>query len=277
MANDELLLSGISETLLIPLYFRALESQRADAIIKDEKAVELVRRLDYDFSQLKHIRMNEGNKVARFMLTRELDRYTRNFLKRHPNAVVVHIGCGLDSRFERVDNGRVEWYDLDLPEVIEVRRRYIGGEAGRYHQLSCSVFEDAWLGKVKALGARPILFVAEAVLVYFTEDQVKGLVMKLQETFPGSELVFDAWSPFFIRLGNFQLSKSRFSGTLQWGFWRAKQLESWGKGIKVLGQWGFFDEPEPRMDTYHWVAPVFRLFKPIRICHYRLGDKFDRD
>lgn len=73
------------------------------------------------------------------MLTREIDRYARDFLSRHPEAAVVHIGCGLDSRFERVDNGKVEWYDLDLPDVIELRRKFIGDEGERYHLLDCSV------------------------------------------------------------------------------------------------------------------------------------------
>jgi len=111
-------LSGVKETMLITLYLRAMESQRPDAIMKDEKAVTLVTQMSYDFDQVRKIRMNEGNKVARIMLTREMDRYARDFLSRHPEAVVVHIGCGLDSRFERVDNGQVEWYDLDLPDVI---------------------------------------------------------------------------------------------------------------------------------------------------------------
>ena len=113
--------------------------------MKDEKAVTLVTQMSYDFDQVRKIRMNEGNKVARIMLTREMDRYARDFLSRHPEAVVVHIGCGLDSRFERVDNGQVEWYDLDLPDVIELRRKFIGDEGGCYHLLACSVLEDAWL------------------------------------------------------------------------------------------------------------------------------------
>ena len=120
-------LSGVAETLLILLYNRAMESQRPDAMMRDEKAVALVTQMSYDFDQVREIRMFEANKVARIMLTREMDRYARDFLSRHPDAVVVHIGCGLDSRFERVDNGQVEWYDLDLPDVIELRRKFIGG------------------------------------------------------------------------------------------------------------------------------------------------------
>jgi O-methyltransferase involved in polyketide biosynthesis len=265
-------LSGVSETLLIPLYNRAMESQRPDAMMKDEKAVALVTQMSYDFDQVRKIRMHEGNKVARIMLTREMDRYARDFLSRHPEAVVVHIGCGLDSRFERVDNGRVEWYDLDLPDVIELRRKFIGDEGERYHLLSCSVLEDAWLEAVKVHSQRPFLFLAENVFVYFTEAQVKSLVLRLRDHFPGAELVFDGWTPFFVWLGNRQLSSSKFTGLLHWGFWSSRTLEGWGEGIHMLGQWGFFDRLEPRMAPYGWIAPLFRLFKPMRIFHFQLGE-----
>jgi len=265
-------LSGVAETLLIPLYNRAMESQRPDAIMKDEKAVALVKRMSYDFNQITKIRMLEANKVARIMLTREIDRYARDFLNRHPKSVVVHIGCGLDSRFERVDNGLVEWYDLDLPEVIRLRRKFIGDEGERYHLLACSVFEYDWLAEVKMHSRQDFMFLAETVLVYFSEVQVKSLFLKLGDHFPNAELVFEGWTPFFIWSGNRQLSRAKFAGLLQWGFWSSKSIENWGEGIRLLGQWGFFDQPEPRMVPYRWLAPIFRLFKPIRLFHFKLGD-----
>jgi O-methyltransferase involved in polyketide biosynthesis len=133
--------------------------------------------------------MPEFLNVMRNLFTREFDRYVRDFLSRHPEAAVVHIGCGLDTRFERVcseqpDNGRVEWYDLDLPEVIALRRKHLGDEGGRYRLLACSVLEDAWLNAVSVHSQRPFLFLAETVFVYFTEAQVKSLVLKLRDHFP---------------------------------------------------------------------------------------------
>ena len=119
-------LSDVAEMLLIPLYIRAVESQRPDALVKDDKAVALVGQMDYCFSRFK---FDKYDQVSIILRNREFDRHARDFLARYPQAVVVHIGCGLDSRFERVDNGQVEWYDLDLPQVIELRRKLIGGEA----------------------------------------------------------------------------------------------------------------------------------------------------
>ena len=198
---------------------------------------------------------------------------------------MIHIGCGLDSRFDRVcaeqrDNGQVEWYDLDLPEVIDLRRKLFGdggltlsevvGE--RYHLLGCSVLEDAWLEAVKSPSPRPILFLAETVFIYFTEAQVKRLVLTLCDRFPGAELVFDGWRPFEIWLGNRHLSGSPFAGLMQWGFWRSQEIERWGEGIHLLDEWDFFDQPEPRLYPYRWLAPLFRWFKPMRIYHYQLGE-----
>jgi O-methyltransferase involved in polyketide biosynthesis len=272
--------SDISETYLAPVYWRAIESQRPDAMIRDDVAVALVMQMGLDFSRVRRIRMSELLNVMRMMFTREFDRYARAFLDRHPEAVVVHIGCGLDTRFERVDNGQVEWFDLDLPGVIDLRRKFIGDERERYHLLACSVLEDAWLEAVKVHSPRPFLFLAETVFVYFTEAQVKSLVLMLRDHFPGSELVFDGWRPFEIWLGNRYLSNSFYAGLMRWGFWSGQDLEGWGDpstslragGIRLLDEWGFFDQPEPRLESYRWLAPMFRLFKPMRIFHFRLGE-----
>jgi O-methyltransferase involved in polyketide biosynthesis len=271
-------LSSVPDTYLAPLYWKAMESQRPDALIKDEKAVALVTQMGLDFSRVKQIPMNELLQAMRLIFTREMDRYARDFLSRHPEAVVVHIGCGLDSRFERVDNGRVEWYDLDVPEVIGLRRKLIGDEGGRHHLLGCSVLEEAWLETVAAPAGltvhspRPFLFLAETVFVYFIEAQVKSLVLTLRDHFPGAELVFDGWRPFEVWLGNRYLSNSQFAGIMHWGIWRGQELEGWGDGIHLLDEWSFFEQPEPRMDSFRWMAPLFRLFKPMRIFHFQLGE-----
>src|SRR5512139_2622331 len=120
------ILSGVPETLLITLYIRASESQRPDALIKDERAEALARQLDQEILRKTLALTDDFSRVAVILKGREFDLFTQDFLRRYPETVVVHIGCGLDTRFERVDNGRVEWYDLDLPEVIELRRRLVG-------------------------------------------------------------------------------------------------------------------------------------------------------
>jgi O-methyltransferase involved in polyketide biosynthesis len=175
----------------------------------------------------------DTGRLVLILKSREFDRFAQDFLRRHPDAVVVHIGCGLDTRFERTcagqaDEGRVEWYDLDLPDVIELRRKLIGGEGERHHFLAGSVLEDAWLEVVEAHHQRPFLFLAEGVFMYFTEAQVKSLVLRLKERFPGAELVFDAYSPFMRWAHNLRVTRKRVGAHLHWDLKHGQDLERWG-------------------------------------------------
>jgi len=261
-------LSGVTETLLVTLYLRAMETQRPDALIKDEKAVALVARMSYDFGRIRLLHLSEANKLVIILRNREFDRYARNFLARHPEAVLVHIGCGLDSRFERVDNDQVEWYDLYLPHVIDLRRKLIGGEGGRYHLLSRSVLEDAWLEAVRAHHPRPFLFLAEGVFMHLKGVQVKSLVLMLRNRFPGVELVFDSYSPIHVLVSNLQ--SARFGFRTHWGIWHGQEIERWADGILLLDEWGFLDRPEPRLAYIRWLRPIEALFRMLRIYHFQL-------
>jgi methyltransferase (TIGR00027 family) len=269
-------LSGVAETLLIPLYIRAMESQRPDALIKDERAEALVRQMDQDCLQSKLAKIEDYSAIPSFMQvaiilrSREFDHHTQDFLARHPDAVIVHIGCGLDSRFERVDNGRIEWYDLDLPHVIELRRKLIGGEGERYHLLACSVLDSAWLDTVSAHRQRPYLFLAEGVLMYFDEAQVKSLVLTLRGRFPGAELAFDAFSPFFSWANNLRVTLTKVGARSYWALKHGKDLERWSDGIRLLDTRYPFQASEPRMRR----ALQMRLFPflatAIGVFHYQL-------
>jgi O-methyltransferase involved in polyketide biosynthesis len=266
-------LNGVAETLLITLYIRALESERPDPLLRDEKAVALVKQMDYDFSRFTQIKMDEDDKLVIILRNREFDRYARDFMARNPGAVVVHIGCGLDSRFERVDNGLVEWYDLDLPEVINLRRKLIGDEGPRYHLLAYSVFDSAWLKMVSVHRKRPFLFLAEGVFMYFEEAQIRSLVLTLRDNFPGAEMVCDAFSPYIVWANNlrFRISSAKISARYHWGLNNGKDVENWGDGIRLLDQWGVFDCPEPRLSYPQWVRHIPLFAKAIGIFHYRLS------
>jgi O-methyltransferase involved in polyketide biosynthesis len=260
-------LNNVSETLLIPLYIRACESQRPDALMRDEAAVELVKKINYDFSKIK---LQNHDKVGIIMRVRQFDRFAKDFLTHQPQSVVVHIGCGLDNRFERLDNGQVIWYDLDLPEVIELRRNLFCVDSGRYHQLACSVFDPGWIDQVSQHRPIPFLFIAEGVFPYFSEVQLKALVLKLRDHFPGAELVFDAHTPFIIWADNLQLIFSRMKARLQWGLKHSQDLETWGEGIRLVEQWYYFDQLEPRMGASNWMRHIPFLAKSTGIFHYRL-------
>ena len=271
-------LSGVAETSLITLYLRATESQRPDALIKDEKAMALVARMGSDVTirdsieRIKRFPMSDLNIAATILRSCELDRYVRDFLVRQSKAVVVHVGCGLDTRFERVDNGQVEWYDLDLPEVIELRQKLIGVEGKRYHLLGCSVLDSAWLEAVEVHQPRPCLFLAEGVLMYLEGAQVKSLVLKLRDRFPGAELAFDAFNPFHVWTNTRLYSKKKLGAPLHWGIWHGQELECWGADIRLLDEWGWLDQPEPRLIKFRRLRGIPLIGRLMRIYHLQLGE-----
>ena len=261
-------LEGVSQTLLMTLYVRARESQRADAMIKDDKAVAIVDRLECDFSRL---RMQRHDEIAVIIRMKRFDNYVRDFLTRNPDGVAVHIGCGLDTRFERVDNGHLEWFDLDLPEVMELRQKLIREESKRYHVLSTSAFDDGWLEEVGSYKPRSFLFLAEGVLPYFEEAQVKSLLLKLRDHFPGSELICDAHTPFVIWADNLHLAIAGVKARLHWRLKHGKDVESWGKGICLLDEWNYYQDDDPHLKAVRWVRLFPALAKSSGIFHYRLG------
>jgi len=271
-------LSGVEETLLIPLYIRAMESQRSDACINDKRAEEVVRQLDQESLQKTLALTEDFGRMVVILKGREFDRFAQDFLMRHPDAVIVHIGCGLDTRFERVDNGRVEWYDLDLPDVIEIRRKLVGGEGARHHFLACSVLEPAWLDAVRVHRGRPFLFLAEGVFMYFTEAQVKSLVLTLRDRFPGAELVFDAFSPFMRWSHNHKVARTEIGAPLHWALKHPQDIERWSdpstsfkaSGIRLLDERYPFQAPEPRIRRPLMVLLIPFLAKAIGVFHYQL-------
>ena len=184
--SDSVELKGVEETLMIPLWARAVATRRR-CLIDDPASVDLVERLGYDFeSKLGHARwmmpMLEV-RAARF------DEVVREFVDRHPDGTVVELGCGLDTRWERCGGGRVDWFDLDLPAVIEVRRRYFQ-DGRRRTMLAASLPDTAWRDRVGAR-ERPFLFVAEAVLYYLEPDEVVRFIRTLSTGFPASSIVLD--------------------------------------------------------------------------------------
>jgi len=265
-------LSGVPATSLITLYIRATESQRPDALLKDERAEEVVRQLDQETLRKTLPLTEDSTRAVAMVKTREFDRFTQDYLACHPDAVVAHIGCGLDTRFERVvkDNGQVEWYDLDLPEVIELRRKILGGEGAQHHFLACSVFDIAWLQEVGAHRPRPFLILAEGVFMYFEEAQVKSLVLTLKEHLRGAQLVFDAYSPFLMWSHNARVARKRIGAPLHWALKHPRDLEGWSDGIRLLDERYPFQSPEPRIRGSLKLRLVPSLSKGIGVFHYQL-------
>ncbi|MEU6559608.1 class I SAM-dependent methyltransferase [Nocardia nova] len=177
-------LGEVQETLLIPLYGRAQDAVRRRSVLRDERAVELVAGIDYDFRKFR------GPSLAGSVLRASIfDEYVRGFLRDHPDGTVVDLGCGLSTRFDRLDNGKVHWFDLDLEDTMTLRRTFFD-DRDRYTMITGSIFDEDWHSRVTQRGG-PILLLSEAVLLYFPEAEVHGLLRRLATEFPDTALALD--------------------------------------------------------------------------------------
>ena len=256
------------ETLLITLYAKA---QPGNPLFFDPTAQDILNRVDYDFARL---RVPYKTVLLVCQRAKKLDSVTRDFLHEHPGGVVLQLGCGLDSRFMRVDDGRVNWYDLDMPPVVELRQQFFT-ESERYHMIAASVTDLEWVDTVVS-GGRPVLVVAEGLLMYLDEADVQRLVLRLHETFPGCRLIADVFSRQTARSATNHPSLKATGATIGWGIDDPHELEAWAPGIRLLEEWYFTDDPDlARLNFGYRVA--YRLagaFKMVqrahRIVYYQL-------
>ena len=181
----------VQETLILPLYSRKLCTELYPNLYRDETAVRLLDRIDYDFSEAEK---NSRSLMQRFgalevaMRQNDLAFEVRDYLKGHPNAAVVNLGCGLDNTGRACDNGSCKIYNLDFPNVIAVRKELLpAGE--REQNIPCDLKDTAWFDRIDATGGA--VFFASGVFYYFLTDQIKGLVKKMADAFPGCVLAFD--------------------------------------------------------------------------------------
>lgn len=270
--GDQLSLSGVEETALLTVYARAIESQSEDPILKDERIEALVQRLD-------PLLEKTDSKMAKVLLRRSIDpritihmpirakkydAYAAEFLEKHPAGVIVNLGCGLDTRFFRIDNGQVQFFDLDLPEMIALKRGLLEKHE-RYQLIGQSVLDFTWMDGIAEL-ERPVLVLAEGIFMYLPEEKVKALVLELQRRFPDSELVCEltnrTWvEGFWGKMAGAKM-KQRFKMTEEAGFKfgvsSADELETWGEGIEFLERWFYMDDNHPKLG-------LMRIFRKMKI------------
>jgi O-methyltransferase involved in polyketide biosynthesis len=265
-AKEIITLTKEQETLLIPLYSKAQENP----IFVDEKAREILERVQYNFAGL-NIPMK--TQVTLCIRARQMDAYTREFLGSHPNAVVIHLGCGLDSRCLRLARPGVEWYDLDLPDVIALRRKFYS-ESANYHLIASSVTDLAWMDCVTAAG-RPVFVAAEGLLMYLQEEDVRALILALHDRFPGCGLAFDAFSRLTARQVSAHPSVQKTGASLYWGVDDPTIIEHWGEGIRFKEEWFFgnSDAVDRLGPGYRWMFKISNAFMIAKRAHRLL--RFD--
>ncbi len=218
MTTDKIHFTKEKETMLMTLSGRAVQSQWKDPILRDPWAEEAMRHIDYDMSQtLKGVSAwgmwkNIGPTI---IATRAatFDLLTTRYLAWRPDAVVLHLGCGMDSRVFRVDPpASVQWYDVDYPDVIDLRRQLFP-ERDAYHLIGARLADLRWLDEVPR--DRPGLLIAEGVLQYLSETEVKALLNAVVAHFPGGQMIFDICNSFIVKRAGANVGGT--GATYKWG------------------------------------------------------------
>ncbi|RDL49288.1 hypothetical protein BLJAPNOD_00385 [Ensifer sp. M14] len=229
MGDDGIGLTGVRETLLITLRAKAAESQLADSLLHDHFAADAMRRLAQGS---RHLDVGHDMAVGIAMRAYMLDRWTRAFIDRHPDATVLHLGCGLDTRIFRIDPpAKVRWFDVDFPDVIELRRRLYPDRSG-YAAIGTSITDPALMALIP--NDRPAIVIAEGVLPYIAETDVHDLLQRVCSHLPSGEIVFDAYSHLGIQLLRFNPAIRATGAELRWGIDDPRGLERRVPGLSLL-------------------------------------------
>lgn len=272
----------VAETAFLTLYCHATDALSKDPILNDRSSVKTVQIMNHELagSDKKLHRLLVGGKINRKLVVhaalraKKYDEYVTDFIRKHPKAAIVNIGCGLDNRFERIDNGKIDFFDLDLPDIIDIKKQ-IFDETNHYHYISQSVFDFSWMERIIN---SDILFLAEGVFMYCEEKDVKSLFLKLQSTFRGSEIVCEVFNSIWLKgwlkkvmevkmKREFHLGKD---ASFQGGIRRSDEIETWNRGIRLLDDWSYFESNEKKLGWMKMLRHVELFRKTQWTVHYRL-------
>jgi O-methyltransferase involved in polyketide biosynthesis len=257
---------SVEWTNLVTLYFRAYESRSPQPILGDRAAADAVDRIDYDFRRIHRTTQPWANQFLVALRAKKLDGSAADFLRRHPDSVVLHLGCGLDTRALRLaPPSTVQWFDLDQAGVIELRRQ-LYDETESYHMIGSSVTDASWLDRIPT--GRPTLIVAEGLLMYITESEVRALLARLTDRFGSGELLFDSVPP-----SGPLLSKVFSNGIVKWGITDIRELEKWGLGLRFVEQTSAISGYEAIPSTPQRL--VYRLIHATPARNYDVVNRFE--
>ncbi|MGD9516094.1 class I SAM-dependent methyltransferase [Mycolicibacterium sp.] len=261
-------LHGSPQTMLATLYAKALDAGAPDSVLNDTWARDIVDRIDYDWSSTTITTRNAPSVTLR---SAHFDFWTEQFLAAHPRAVVVHLGCGLDSRFLRVQPGEgVDWYDVDYPQVAALRERFYPARPGN-HVVAASVTDPAWLADIP--DDRPALVIGEGLTMYLREADGVALLRRVVDRFPSGELQFDAFNWLGIKAQWSNAVVRRSGSTLYWAINGPEDILESVPGTRLL-QW----VPVFESDVFDRLPGVYRMMGAVmnRIPGARTMSQFHR-
>ncbi|MFX1375314.1 MAG: class I SAM-dependent methyltransferase [Promethearchaeota archaeon] len=241
MNEDDIEFKGsVQETMLGPLWARATFSRKYPELLNDQKSIEIIQNLDYDFSKIAEY-LEEWRGLALLARANSFDKAVRKYIEKKPNATIVNIGAGLDTTYYRIDNGKIKWYDLDLPDAIDFRRKFLS-ETSRNKFISKSAFDLNWFEDIEFTQEDGIFFIAGGFIYYYQEIEISSLIDAMAQHFIEGELIFDCISKMAMKIGNRRLKKIGVDGP----FWQFsisdpdEQIPKWSEKIQIIDCFGIW-------------------------------------
>ena len=244
-------LSELSQTAILALTCRAVESQQVNPVFNDPMAVYCLERLLSMAPEEEKNRIRKWKKMyagphgrrdakARALTAGRFDNIASLFISNNPGCTVINLGGGLDTRFWRIENENCKYVELDLPEMIALKRELLKDQLA-YELIDCSVFDTAWIDKLTSSGNSGFLMLAEALFYYLPKQEVSRLLEVIARRFTRSQLVLDMAPEKYTR-GLWK--KLIHLESIAWGIDVAfvsgidhpREIESYGKGLKVIGE-----------------------------------------
>jgi methyltransferase (TIGR00027 family) len=264
------ILNDISETALITLKARVIEAKKEKPLIQDDMGVELMdalRSLLPTETRKRIIDRKLPLALTRYtaLRARKYDNYAREFIEKNPKGMVVSLGCGFDTRYWRVFDKSWPYVEIDLAPVIRIKKDILKDKIS-YSIFACSVLDGKWIEEISTFQNRKVLFLAEGLLMYLPQDSVERLFKDLSETFSESSIVFEAVNKKYTKGIRKKLVETKMRRRLgnkagaayQFGVNDASEIEFYGKGIRVMEEWSFFEDQDLR-------PKYLRLFKKMKL------------
>ena len=257
-------LTDVSKTAVATLRCHVIESEKENPILHDPMAAFCLEQLSLMASDEERallfdrkLPLTLTNHIA--LRARKYDRIVNDFISRHASSTVVNLGCGFDTRFWRIDNEKCTYFELDLPEIVEIKKEILK-ERLEYELMGCSVLDHTWIDKVASRSSRHVVLTAEGLLMYLPRAGVIDLFRTLSDRFRESQFAFEVVTEKYTRgiwkkiveMKIKRLLDLNAGSSFSYGVKNALEIESYAKGMVVIDEWSYVEDPDvrPRIQKY---------------------------
>lgn len=269
MERIKIQLGHVQKTLFMPLWARAKETQKEEPLLIDRKAVEIINSTDYDFSLLEQS-IEELSVISWISRCRLYDEIINKFIIANPDGSIVDIGCGMDTYYERAINSSVQWYELDLPDVIELRKHFFQ-ETEKRKFIASSFLDAHWFNKV--VSKQKVLFISAGVFPYFEEKEIKPFFKSLVDTFSDCEILFDVTSSHGVRAANRIIKKTGLGidAFMKWPLGNANKILKWDTRLQLINTYYTYKQKNLKLNLKNRILGVISDFLNIQyVLHLKL-------